>query len=70
MTKEFHGDIYDLSMYFIRDDGSEKSEIKIFHSQYYAIAVSRVIELMHEAKFKRTKQIKSDFYQPLIVGTK
>lgn len=67
---EFHGDIYDLSMYLTRDDGSRKVETKIFRSQYYAVTVSKIVELMREAGFKGAKQIESDFYQPVIVGTK
>ncbi len=69
-TWEFHGDIYELSMYFIRDDGSKQTETKIFRSQYYAVTVSKVVELMQEAGFKGAKQIESEFYQPVIVGTK
>lgn len=69
-TWEFHGDIYDLSMYFIRDDGSRQAETKIFRSRYYAVTVSKIVELMQEAGFKGAKQIESDFYQPVIVGTK
>ena len=69
-TWEFHDDIYDLSMYFIRDDGARQAETKIFRSQYYVVTVSKIVELMREAGFKGAKQIESDFYQPVIVGTK
>lgn len=69
-TWEFHGDIYDLSMYLIRDDGSRQAETKIFRSEYYAVTVSKIVELMREAGFKGAKQIESEFYQPVIVGTK
>lgn len=69
-TWEFHGDIYDLSMYFIRDDGEELAETRIFRSQYYAVSTSKIVELMQEAGFKGVKRIESDFFQPVIVGTK
>ena len=67
---EFHGDIYDLSLYFTRDDGSKQAETKIFRSQYYAVTASKIIEMMREAGFKGAKKIENDFYQPAIVGTK
>ncbi len=69
-TWEFHGDIYELSMYFIRDDGARQAETTIFRSQYYAVTVSKIIEILREAGFKGAKQVSGDFYQPVIVGTK
>jgi len=69
-TWEFHGDIYNLSMYLIRDHGSKQAETKIFRSQYYAITLSKIVSLMREAGFDRARQIESNFYQPVIVGTR
>lgn len=68
-TWEFHGDIYDLSMYFIRDD-RRQAETKVFRSQYYAIIVSKIMMLIRQAGFTGVRQIQSDFHQPIIVGTR
>jgi len=57
-------------MYFIQDDGAKRAEMSIFRSQYYAVRTSRIVELLQEAGFRTAKQVESDFYQPVIVGTK
>jgi len=67
---EFEGDIYNLSMYFIRDRGELEAETKVFRSKYYAVSTSKIIELMELAGFSSVKKIESEFYQPVIIGTK
>ena len=67
---EFRGEVYDLSIYLIRDDGEKRADTRVFRSQYYAISTSKIIELMQEAGFKGIKQIECDFYQPVVIGTK
>ena len=69
-TWKFRGDIYDLSLYLIRDDGADRAETRIFRSQYYAVFTPKVVELMQLAGFKDVNKIESDFYQPVLVGTK
>ncbi len=69
-TWEFHGEIYDLSMYFVCDAGIQQAETKIFRTQYYAISLVKIIGLMQEAGFKKVQHIESNFYQPVVVGTK
>lgn len=69
-TWEFEGDIYDLSMYFICDSGQQEAETKVFRSKYYAVSTSKIIELMKGAGFSSVKKIESEFYQPVIIGTK
>ena len=67
---EFHGSIYDLSMYFIQDDGTNQAKTRIFRSQYYAVNISNLVDLLKEAGFKNVKQVESDFFQPVVVGSK
>lgn len=69
-TWEFKDALYELSMYFINDKGSNDVQTTVMRSQYYAISTSRIVELMQEAGFTNVKRIESDFYQPVIVGTK
>jgi SAM-dependent methyltransferase len=69
-TWEFKDTLYDLSMYFIRDKGSNDVQTTVMRSQYYAISMLRIIELMQAAAFTNVRQVESDFYQPVIVGTK
>jgi SAM-dependent methyltransferase len=67
---EFHGSIYDLSMYFVEDDGQSECAVHVMRSKYYAVPVARVVELMTEAGFRAVRRIDGRFFQPLIVGSK
>lgn len=67
---EFTGPIYDLSMYFVEDDGNDTGTAHIMRSKYYAIPIPRLIELMTEAGFKDVRRLDGRFFQPLIVGKK
>ncbi|MEO1005671.1 MAG: class I SAM-dependent methyltransferase [Cyanobacteria bacterium J06638_38] len=67
---EFEADIYDLSMYFIIEREHLRIETKVFRSQYYAVSISKIIELLQMAGFTAVKQIESEFYQPIIIGKK
>ncbi len=69
-TWEFHGELYNLSMYFVSDDGLSEPETKVFRTRYYAIGVPKLIGLMKEAGFIKVNHIVSDYYQPVIIGTK
>jgi SAM-dependent methyltransferase len=67
---EFHGPIYDLSMYFVEDCGGSECTTHVMRSQYYAVPVVRVVELMTEAGFQAVRRIDDRFFQPLVVGFK
>jgi SAM-dependent methyltransferase len=67
---EFHGSIYDLSMYFVEDGGGSECAVHVMRSKYYAVPVARLVELMTEAGFQAVRRIDHRFFQPLIVGSK
>ena len=68
---DFTGDIYDLAMYFVEDDGrSEMSRAHIFRARYYAIGTNRLLRLMEDAGFARVERLDGGFYQPVLVGTR
>jgi len=67
---EFHGPIYDLSMYFVEDRDGSECTAHVMRSKYYAVPVSRVVELMTEAGFQAVRRIDDRFFQPLIAGFK
>ena len=69
-TWEFSGDIYELTMYIIRDDQKKEVKTQVLKSKYYAISTSKIIKLLKDTGFRSVKQIESDFYQPVIVATK
>ena len=67
---ECHGKLYDLSMYFIEDDGSSNCKTHVMRSQYYAVGTTKLIELMKEAGFKNVARLDKEFFQPVIIGTR
>ncbi len=67
---EFHGRIYDLYMYFVEDRGESEGRTRILRSQYYAVGISRLIELMIQAGFQNVKRLDDRFFQPVIIGTR
>lgn len=69
---EYHGAIYDLSMYFIEDAGGAAQQCvsHVMRTQYYAVPVSRLMELMAESGFAEIRRIDDRFFQPLIAGKK
>jgi hypothetical protein len=67
---DFHGEIYDLSMYIVRDDGTSKCETHVMRTQYYAIGISRLMELMAQAGFIAVERMDKAYVQPVIVGTR
>jgi SAM-dependent methyltransferase len=67
---DFHGAIYDLSMYVVRDDGTSKCETHTMRTQYYAIGIRRLVELMQHAGFSAVQRLDNVYVQPVIVGTR
>jgi hypothetical protein len=67
---EFHGPIYDLSMYFVEDRGGDACSTYVMRSSYYAVPIARLLELMTEAGFSAVRRIDDRFFQPLLAGFK
>jgi len=67
---EFHGPVYDLSMYFMEDTGGPTCTTHVMRTQYYAIPVAHLMELMVDAGFQDVRRFDDRFFQPLLAGTK
>jgi SAM-dependent methyltransferase len=67
---EFHGQIYDLAMYFVEDQGGPSCSGRVLRSQYYAIGTERLLELMAQAGFRDVQKLDDRFYQPVLLGKK
>ena len=67
---EYEGSQYDLSMYLVEDQGGEEGITHIFRTRYYAISTQRLEELLREAGFRDVHRAESEYYQPVIVGSK
>ncbi len=66
---EFHGDIYDLAMYFVEDHGAAEAVTHIMRTQYYAVGSGTLISLLQQAGFQDVQRLDEPFFQPIIVGT-
>jgi hypothetical protein len=67
---DFAGDIYDLAMYFVVDDGAWQHETQVMRSKYYAIGTDRLMELMRRARFASVERLDGRFYQPVLMGSR
>ena len=65
---EFHGPLYDLSMYFVEDRGGAECTTRDMRSRYYAVGTEKLMELMRQAGFTLVERIDGRFYQPVLVG--
>ena len=65
-----HGELYDLSMYFVEDDGGSNCRTHVMRSQYYAVGTTRLLELMTAAGFQDVVRLDEKFFQPVIIGTR
>ena len=67
---DFAGEIYDLAMYFVVDDGGGQPETYVMRSKYYAVGTDRLMELMRRAGFASVERLDGKFYQPVLVGNR
>lgn len=68
---DFEDDQYDLSFYIIEDDRTNGiADTHVMRSRYYAVSPNRILELMRKAGFNSVARVESDFYQPILVGTR
>ncbi len=57
-------------LYFVEDRGKKECKTHVMRSTYYAIGITRSMELMSLAGFNDIERIDGKFFQPMIVGTK
>lgn len=65
---EFHGAIYDLTMYFVEDGGSTECRTRAFRTRYYAVSIERLVELLRGVGFEAVRRVDGRFFQPVIVA--
>ena len=65
-----HGSSYNLTLYFVEDTGESECRTRVIRSQYYAVGIAKLMELMGQAGFQDVKQLDNRFFQPVIIGTK
>lgn len=67
---EFEGEIYEMSMYIVKDDRSATCKTQVMRAKYYAVGTTRLLALLKEAGFEDVKRVDGTYYQPVLVGTR
>jgi SAM-dependent methyltransferase len=67
---EFDDRIYEVSFYLITDRGGDECETRVMRTQYYAVTIDELMQLMAQAGFQNVMRLDDQFFQPVIVGTK
>jgi SAM-dependent methyltransferase len=68
---DFEDDLYDLTFFFIVENlvtGEVKTHA--MRSRYYAVATSRLCELMEQAGLRNVRRLDGVFFQPVLIGTR
>ena len=65
-----HRPAYDVTMYFVEDRGGRECRTHVMRSTYYAVGMSRLLDLMREAGFDDVRRLDGRFFQPMVIGTK
>jgi len=67
---EFEGDIYEISMYIVKDEGEEECQTQVMRSHYYAIGTDKLMKLMEQAGYEQVRRLDDVFFQPVLIGMK
>jgi SAM-dependent methyltransferase len=65
---EFHGPIYDLTLYLVEDHGGPAGVAHVVRSRYYAAGTGTLLGLMCRAGFVEVERLDGRFYQPVLLG--
>lgn len=64
------GPFYDLALCIMEDTGAADCHTQVLRTRYYAVPVSRLLNMMAEVGFERVRRIDAAYYQPVLVGTR
>lgn len=68
---DFVGPAYDLSMYFVADDGSaNRVPAHVMRTRYNAVGTDHLLGLMRAAGFAAAERLDGRFYQSVLVATR
>jgi SAM-dependent methyltransferase len=65
---EWDGDQYDVTQRLVEETPGEPPRRHEFRTRYYAITISRLLELLVAAGFERVERRDEAFFQPLLIG--
>lgn len=66
---DFEGDIYDLTMFVVKEDlQSKQVTAETMHCRYYAVSIAKMMSLMEQVGFEQVKRVESPNL-PVLLGT-
>ena len=65
---EWDGDQYDLRMYLTSESPGGACETRVLRNRYYAVGISRLLELLTKAGFEDAQRMDNVFFQPVLVA--
>lgn len=68
-TRDWAGDFYDVTMYFIRESRENQAPTVVAgSSRYYAVTTDRLESLFREAGFENVQRLDQVFFQPMVLA--
>jgi SAM-dependent methyltransferase len=67
---EWHGSLYDVHFYVVRDDGATSCQTYVMRSTYYMISIAELMTMMSRAGFENVQRLDDVFFQPILVGVR
>lgn len=67
---DWHGSLYDVHFYVVRDDGTDNCQTHVMRSKYYAISIDDLMRMMTSAGFEKVQRIDDIFFQPIVAGVR
>jgi SAM-dependent methyltransferase len=67
---EWEGERYRTTMYVIEHPAAGEPTTRAFHSTYFAVGISTLMNLLRQAGFTDVERIDGEFFQPVLVGRK
>jgi SAM-dependent methyltransferase len=67
-TWDCHDTHYEVTLYFVEDDGRTPPICHRMRSTYYPIGTERILELMTAVGFEKVQRLDGVFFQPVLVG--
>lgn len=64
------GTRYDVTFYFVEDRGGSECRTHVMRTTYYAIGITKLMELMAQAGFSDVRRVDRRYFQPVVIGTR
>ncbi len=67
---DFVGEIYDVAMYFVRENPERQADVLVSRTRYYAVDTDKLLSLLGKAGFIDVERIDGEYFQPVLLARK